>query len=108
MRRAEQAEQLELPACSPQAAPNCIVPLSFPRGAASALSTSVHETFFIHEDVSPSFCRPPTRPPARALQAAIADRFKEVVEAFDVLSDEAQRAVYDKIRDYRVGAHGAT
>jgi hypothetical protein len=27
----------------------------------------------------------------------------QVVEAFDVLSDEEQRAVYDKCRDYMVG-----
>ncbi|KAL4449463.1 hypothetical protein ABPG77_007107 [Micractinium sp. CCAP 211/92] len=33
-------------------------------------------------------------------QAAVADKFKLVVEAFDVLSDEEQRAVYDKCRDY--------
>jgi curved DNA-binding protein CbpA len=36
------------------------------------------------------------------MQAAIADKFKEVAEAFDVLSDEAQRAVYDKVRDFKV------
>ncbi|PRW60794.1 subfamily B member 4 [Chlorella sorokiniana] len=34
-------------------------------------------------------------------QAAIADKFKQVVEAFDVLINEEQRAVYDKCRDYQ-------
>jgi curved DNA-binding protein CbpA len=30
----------------------------------------------------------------------------KVVEAFDVLTDESLRAVYDKCRDYRVRAAG--
>jgi DnaJ-class molecular chaperone len=32
---------------------------------------------------------------------AIAAKFKQVTEAFDVLSDEEMRAVYDKVRDYQ-------
>jgi DnaJ-class molecular chaperone len=34
-------------------------------------------------------------------QAAIAAKFREVAAAFDVLSDEEQRVLYDKIRDYQ-------
>lgn len=32
---------------------------------------------------------------------AIAAKFKQVTEAFDVLSDEEMRALYDKVRDYQ-------
>ncbi|KAL6783634.1 hypothetical protein ACKKBF_B05240 [Auxenochlorella protothecoides x Auxenochlorella symbiontica] len=34
-------------------------------------------------------------------QAAIADKFREAAEAFEVLSDERSRALYDKVRDYQ-------
>lgn len=34
--------------------------------------------------------------------AAVAQMFQEVAEARDVLSNEEQRAAYDKVRDYMV------
>ena len=34
--------------------------------------------------------------------AAVAQRFQEVAEAHDVLTNETQRAAYDKVRDYMV------
>ncbi|GAB4822442.1 hypothetical protein N2152v2_009488 [Parachlorella kessleri] len=40
--------------------------------------------------------------------AAVGDKFKEVVEAFDVLSDESLRAVYDKIRDHKEANPGGS
>ena len=44
-------------------------------------------------------------PPACVLRCTVlpCSCFVQVVEAFDVLSDEGQRAVYDKCRDYMVG-----
>jgi len=35
--------------------------------------------------------------------AAVAHKFLEVAEAHDVLTNEEQRAAYDKVRDYMVG-----
>ena len=35
--------------------------------------------------------------------AAVAHKFLEVAEAHDVLTNEDQRAAYDKVRDYMVG-----
>lgn len=36
-------------------------------------------------------------------EAALAAQFAAIAEAFDVLADEAQRALYDKLRDHSVG-----
>lgn len=40
--------------------------------------------------------------------AAVALRFQEVADAHDVLTNEAQRAAYDRVRDYRVSQLGCT
>lgn len=37
--------------------------------------------------------------------AAVAQKFQDVAEAHDVLTNEAQRAAYDKVRDYMVSHH---